>query len=189
MLNGLTAKSVLAFRARPHVRRESNAGPPKSAGSALSRPTGPANYRIRYPMTSSCACRGCVRRVTWPCCAADTEVLCTGPCRNRRRRESNTTSLAAPGDPGGTKRPAWPWSCRCRPGRSAGRVAHPSLRSSLVGPRAQIRGTYRAQIPVESRFQPVPAGHSRRDSDQRFRWSEPLLSVVPPTGFEPALPP
>jgi hypothetical protein len=24
---------------------------------------------------------------------------------------------------------------------------------------------------------------------QRFRRSEPLLSVVPPTGFEPALPP
>ncbi len=54
---------------------------------------------------------------------------------------------------------------------------------------SQIRGTNRAQTPVDRRFRPPTAGQRRRGSAQRFRWSKPLLSVVPPTGFEPALPP
>ena len=29
----------------------------------------------------------------------------------------------------------------------------------------------------------------RRGPAQRFRWSGPLFGLVPPTGFEPALPP
>ena len=37
--------------------------------------------------------------------------------------------------------------------------------------------------------EPATAGHAERALTQRFCWSGPSLSVVPPTGFEPALPP
>ena len=37
--------------------------------------------------------------------------------------------------------------------------------------------------------EPVSDRKCRRGPSQRFRWSEPLFALVPPTGFEPALPP
>jgi len=42
---------------------------------------------------------------------------------------------------------------------------------------------------VEPRPAPDTAGHRRRAPTERFRWSGPFFRLVPPTGFEPALPP
>ena len=45
--------------------------------------------------------------------------------------------------------------------------------------RTPIRGTHGAQVPVEHRFPPVPAGHSRRAPTERFRWSGPFAPCTP----------
>ena len=71
------------------------------------------------------------------------------------------------------------------PARITRRIEHETARISGLAVPWHVCGT-------DTRITPVSAGHSRttqKGPRQRFRWSGPLLSVVPPTGFEPALPP
>src|SRR3954451_11803101 len=75
-------------------------------------------------------------------------------------------------------------SLRCRPpGRAVGvpdRYRDPAQPNSPVGVEC---GAARLRSPAVTR----PT--CRRGPGQRLRWPGPLLDVVPPTGFEPALPP
>ena len=111
----------------------------------------------------------------------------------------------------GTPRPAWRSRRRRRQGRPAdarARLRHHDpghLRPPLRGPprRGRRRHGPRAEPPLTPAGSgrvccpvlpqccpsPISAGNARSGPDQRFRWSGPLFRVVPPTGFEPALPP
>jgi hypothetical protein len=54
----------------------------------------------------------------------------------------------------------------------------------------QRRAELRALLPVAPVLpEPDSGGNEEEAPSSGFHWSEPLSGVVPPTGFEPALPP